>query len=96
MATVVLAPTALEDIDRIVATYTLPLDARARIKASLQPLGRFPRLGVELSGRWEGFRFLVGPWSWMLLVYVFDEDADRVTVVTVQDARSAQAATSEG
>jgi hypothetical protein len=31
----------------------------------------------------------------MLLVYVFDEKADRVTVVTIQDARSARAVTAE-
>jgi hypothetical protein len=30
----------------------------------------------------------------MLVVYAYDEDADRVAIVTVQDARSAHAATS--
>jgi len=31
----------------------------------------------------------------MLLAYVIDEKADRVTVVTTQDARSARAVTAE-
>jgi hypothetical protein len=30
----------------------------------------------------------------MLIVYVYDEAADRVSVVTIEDARSAAAATS--
>ncbi|MBI2324371.1 MAG: hypothetical protein HYU87_05375 [Chloroflexi bacterium] len=32
---------------------------------------------------WRGFRFLLGPWRWMLIVYVFIEDDDRVVVVTM-------------
>jgi len=32
----------------------------------------------------------------MLLVYVFDEDADAVFVVTIQDSRSAGSVTSTG
>lgn len=60
---------------------------------SLRPLERFPLLGPELAGRWKGFRFLLGPWRWLLLVYVFIEAEDRVVVVTIQDARSSSAAT---
>jgi hypothetical protein len=51
-------------------------------------------MGPALSGRWEGYRFLLGPWRWMLLVYVFIEPNDRVVVVTIQDARSSTGATS--
>ena len=69
------------------------VDTRARVKASLRPLERFPRLGPELSGRYSGQRFLLGPWRWLLLVYSFDQANDRVTVVSVQDARSSGAAT---
>jgi len=50
-------------------------------------------MGPELGGRWEGFRFLLGPWRWLLLVYVFIEAEDRAVVVTIQDARSSTAAT---
>ena len=37
---------------------------------------------------------MLGPWRWMLLVYVILEPGDRVVVVTIQDARSSAAVTS--
>lgn len=88
-----LARTAVDDLDRLARTLSLPGDTCERVRASLEPLGRFPRLGPELGGRWTGFRFLLGPWRWMLLVYVFDEQRDRVVVVTSQDARTSDATT---
>ena len=60
----------------------------------MRPLGRFPRLGPELGGRWSGFRFVLGPWRWMLVIYVFLESANRVVEVTIQDARASRAARS--
>ncbi len=93
MASVELALTAVEDLDRLVATLSLPADTRRRVAACLQPLEQFPSLGPELIGEWAGFRFLLGPWRWMLLVYVVIDDTDRVVVVTVQDARDSDAAT---
>jgi plasmid stabilization system protein ParE len=94
MATVVVTPTAVENLDTLVRTLSLPRDTRDRVKASLRPLSRFPRLGAPLEARWADFRFILGPWRWMLIVYVYDEATDRVAVVTIQDARSAVAATS--
>ena len=82
-------------LDRIVAVLSLPSDTRHRVRRSLAPLTEFPRLGPELTGRWTGMRFLLGPWRWMLLIYEYDPDADRVTVLTVQDARSSAVATGE-
>jgi len=93
VAHVELAHAAVEDLDRLARTHSLPGDARQRVRTSLQPLARFPRLGHELAGRWEGFRFILGPWRWMLLIYVFDEHRDRVVIVTIQDARTSSAAT---
>lgn len=93
MARVELSAAAVEDLDTLIASHSLPHDTRARVRRSLAPLQRFPRMGPELGGRWEGFRFLLGPWRWLLLVYVFFEPEDRVVVVTVQDARSSTAAT---
>jgi plasmid stabilization system protein ParE len=93
MAKVELATTAVEDLDRLILTLTLPADTRERVRRSLVPLGQFPRLGSKLEGRWSGLRFILGPWRWMLIVYQFDESGDRVTVVTIQDARSSRAAT---
>lgn len=94
MAAVELARAAIEDLERLIVVLSLPSDTRDHVRSSLAPLAEFPRLGPELTGRWSGMRFLLGPWRWMLLVYEHDEDADRVVVLTIQDARSSSAATS--
>ena len=94
MATVVVTPAALEDLERLIRTHSLAAHTRDRVRRSLRPLARFPRLGAELGGRWQGFRFVLGPWRWMIVVYVVDEAADLVAVVTIQDGRTSSAATS--
>lgn len=93
MARVELAHAAVEDLGELIRTHSLPADTRARVARSLRGLERFPLLGPALGERWEGFRFLVGPWRWLLLVYVLIESEDRVVVVTIRDARSSAAAT---
>lgn len=93
MAAVELARTPLEDLDAMIITHSLPANTRARVARSLRELRRFPLLGAPLGGRWDGFRFVLGPWRWLLLVYVFIESEDRVVVVTIQDARTSTAAT---
>jgi plasmid stabilization system protein ParE len=95
VAQVELARAAVADLERLVLTLSLPSDTPERVRGTLRSLERFPRLGPELTGRWEGFRFLLGPWRWMLLVYILDERRDRVVIVTIQDARTSGAATSE-
>jgi hypothetical protein len=77
----------------LIRTHSLPVDTRARVARSLRVLERYPLMGPALSGRWEGFRFLLGPWRWMLLVCVSLDSEDRVVVVTVRDGRSSTAAT---
>lgn len=94
VATVVLAESAVADLDGLIATHSLPGNTRERVRVSLKALATFPLLGPALSGTWQGFRFVLGPWPWMLFVYVYDEEAGEVAVVTMQDARSARAATS--
>lgn len=91
MAAVVITPTAVADLDRLIQTHSLPPTTRDRVKTSLRALERFPLLGAPLTGRWAAFRFVLGPWRWMLLVHVYDEAADRVAIVTIQDARSVAA-----
>ena len=93
MATVELTGLAVDELETLIRTHSLPADTKQRVQASLRPLERFPRVGPELSGRYSGLRFLLGPWRWLLLVYTLDEANDRVTVVSVQDARSSGAAT---
>lgn len=91
MASVELARAAVEDLDELIRTHSLPPDTRAQVGRALRALEDFPLMGPALSGRWDGFRFLLGPWRWLILVYVFIEADDRVVVVTVQDARSSTA-----
>jgi hypothetical protein len=91
VARVELARAAVEDLEGLTRTHSLPADTHARVARSLRGLERFPLMGPALSGRWEGLRFLLGPWRWLLLVYVFIESEDRVVVVTIQDARSSAA-----
>lgn len=93
MPRVELAKTAIEDLRRIIVTHSLPPDTTERVRATLEPLRTFPLLGPALHGRWEGYRFLVGPWRWMILVYRHFAEEDRVVVVTIQDARTSSAVT---
>lgn len=93
MARIVVAPSARDDLKDLIAFLKLPSDTRARVKARIRPLAVSPERGAPLEGRWEGFRFILGPWPWMLIVYVYDAGADQVGVVTIQDARRAHAAT---
>jgi hypothetical protein len=93
VARVELALAAVEDLDTLIRTQSLPANTRARVARSLRGLQRHPLMGPALSGGWEGFRFVLGPWRSMLLVYVYMEAEERVVVVTIQDARSSSAAT---
>jgi hypothetical protein len=91
LAHVELSEAALEDLANLISSHSLPSDTKERVQRSLRHLDRFPRMGGELGGRWSGLRFLLGPWRWMILVYAFFEDEDRVVVLTIQDGRSAHA-----
>ena len=94
MARVVVSAAAAEDIARLKITHRLPADTNERMKNSVRSLGRFPRLGTLLdAGGWEGFRFVLGPWRWMVIIYDYVEDEDLVVIATVQDGRSSSAAT---
>ncbi len=94
MTRVTVSATAAEDLDRMIVTHSLPADTKQRVRRSLRLLESFPRVGRELEGGWTPFRFVLGPWRWMLILYVYDEQEDVVLVATVQDARSSSAATS--
>jgi hypothetical protein len=93
VASVELAHAAVEDLQTLIRTHSLPADTRARVARALRGLERFPRMGALLGGRWDGFRFLLGPCRWMILGYVYLDAEDRAVVVTVQDGRSSTAAT---
>jgi hypothetical protein len=93
VARVELAAAAVEDLDELIRTHSLPPDTRSRIARSLRALERFPLLGPPLEGRWDGLRFVLGPWRWLVIVYVFIEAEDRVVIVTLQDGRSSTSVT---
>jgi hypothetical protein len=95
VARVVVTESARADLRSMILTHSLPPMTTDRVRVSLSALTEFPQLGPALNGRWMGFRFVLGPWPWMLLVYVWDEESGIVSVVTIQDARSGSAATSD-
>jgi len=90
---VLVAPAATADLQRLTVTHSLPADTSLRVRRSIDPLATFPLLGASLEGRWHDYRFVLGPWRWMLIVYAYDGDTDVVAVVTIQDARSSTAVT---
>jgi plasmid stabilization system protein ParE len=94
VAAVRLSAAAVEDLDRLILTHSLPRDTRRRVQRSLRVLQRFPRIGRELEGRWSPLRLILGPWRWMLIVYAYDESEDIVSIVSIQDARSSVAVSS--
>jgi hypothetical protein len=96
LATVVLSATAVARLAELIETHRLPATTRDRVQDSIEALALFPEMGPRLAGRWGGFRFILGPWQWMLIVYEHDATSDRVYVQTIQDSRSAGAATNDG
>jgi plasmid stabilization system protein ParE len=82
---------ALLNLDRLVVSHHLPGDTRERIESSARPLERFPRFGPEIRTFPDGgeLRFLIGPWPWLLIVYLYLGSEDRVGVVSIEDGRAA-------
>ena len=75
-------------------THSLPVDTKARFKRSVASLADFPRLGRLLEGGgYDGLRFVLGPWRWMIVVYDFDPEIDVVQILLIEDGRSSKAAT---
>jgi plasmid stabilization system protein ParE len=93
LAEVRLSTAAVQDLDRMILTHSLPPDTRDRVRRSLRVLEQFPLIGRQLGGRWKPLRFILGPWRWMLILYSYEEPDDVVLVVAFQDGRSSAAAT---
>ena len=96
MARVIVTPRARRDVDDAIASLGLPADTWPRIAASLRILRDFPLAGRALEGRWREARFVLGPWPWMILIYLYRPDEEVVYAVAVHDARSSTAATGRG
>ena len=94
MTKLLVSPTAADALAKLILTHSLPTDTKDRFKRSVAPLAEFPRLGRELEGGgFEGMRFILGPWRWLVVVYSYEVDADEVWILTVEYARSSTAAT---
>jgi hypothetical protein len=89
LAEILVTPRAQRDAGEAIANLGLPADTWARIAHSLQVLETFPLAGSPLAGRWAPTRFVLGPWPWMLLLYLYDEPSDRVHIVAAHDGRAA-------
>lgn len=93
MARVIVTPQAQRDVDETISTLDLPDDTWTRVARSLRTLETFPLAGAELGDRWAPTRFVLGPWSWMILLYSYEASSDEVYVVAMHDGRSATSAT---
>jgi hypothetical protein len=93
VARVLVSPAAAADLGRMITSHSLPTDTRVRVPRAIEPLAKFPLLGAPLEGRWRGYRFVLGPWRWLLIVYAYEHETDAVAIVTIQDARTSDAAT---
>jgi plasmid stabilization system protein ParE len=93
LARIELSTPAVDKLDRLITTHSLPADTRSRVARSLRSLADFSLMGRSLEREWSGFRFILGPWPWLLIIYIYDQEEDRVLVVTIQDARSSSAST---
>lgn len=93
MAQVIITPRARADVDEMITTLKLPADTWSRIDRSLRVVKTFPLAGKGLEGSWADVRFVLGPWTWMLLLYSYEATEDLVYVAAVHDGRSATSAT---
>jgi plasmid stabilization system protein ParE len=94
VAQVIVTPRAQRDVNEAISALDLPDDAWARIARSLRTLETFPLAGAELEGRWAPTRFVLGPWSWMILLYFYEESSNRVYGVAMHDGQPGGSATS--
>jgi mRNA-degrading endonuclease RelE of RelBE toxin-antitoxin system len=92
MSTIEVTRLARDELRELIKTRRLPSETRSRVSRSLITLEDFPRAGKQLSGVWRDCRALIGPWGWLIVVYMYVEAEDRVVVVAFHDARTSDAA----
>lgn len=88
MARIELARRAVENLELLILTHSLPADTRERVRRSIVPLARFPRLGATIHEERPDERFIIGPWQWLIVVYEYREAEGRVVVLAIKDGRS--------
>lgn len=92
MTTIEVTRLARDELRDLIETRRLPVDTRERVKRTLLTLEEFPRAGKQLSGVWRDCRALIGPWGWLIVVYMYLEAEDRAVVIAFHDARTSDAA----
>lgn len=95
MSVVEVTRQACDELRALIETRELPADTGDRVSGSLHMLEDFPRAGRQLSGVWRDCRALIGPWGWLIVVYMYIESEDRVVVIAFHDARTSEAATAQ-
>lgn len=95
MAKIVITWAARRELAWLIRTHGLPADTKERFVRAVGNLHEFPELGSSLAGRWRGYRFVLGPWRWMIIVYSYDANAEVVVIATIQDSRSQRSPTAE-
>ncbi len=91
MATIEVTRLARDELRELIETRQLPVDTRERVSRTLLTLEEFPRAGKQLSGPWRDCRALIGPWGWLIVVYMYIEAEDRIVVIAFHDARTSDA-----
>jgi len=94
MPTIEVTRRARDELRGLIKTRDLPADTRKRVSRTLLTLEEFPRAGKQLFGVWRDCRALIGPWGWLIVVYMYIEAEDRVVVIAFHDARTSDAAIS--
>jgi mRNA-degrading endonuclease RelE of RelBE toxin-antitoxin system len=84
---------ARDELRELIESRRLPAATRERVSRSLRTLEEFPRAGKPLAGVWRDCRALIGPWGWLIVVYMHIKAEDRVVVIAFHDARTSEAAT---
>jgi ParE toxin of type II toxin-antitoxin system, parDE len=96
MASIEVTRRAREELRALIAGLDLPGDTRDRVSRSLLTLEQFPRSGKPLSGVWRDCRAIVGPWGWLLVVYMYVERDDQIVVIGFRDGRSGSSVMTSG
>jgi hypothetical protein len=54
VASIIVAPVAQRNLDRIITTCSIPSDTRERVRNRIEPFSDLPLLGSQLKGEWVG------------------------------------------
>ena len=91
MAHLIVSARAREDLARLLFTHRLPATTRLRVLRSIDHLAFAPLAGPALPGHLEGYRYIVGLWPWMVIVYRYWDQPDAVVILRIYDSRTAEA-----